>query len=109
MKVTYNKLVRDHIPEIIAEKGKRFATAVYDDTAYLKALKQKVVEEATEVAQAKSDADLTKEIGDLYEVLDALLLATGISKDDVYALQEKRRIERGGFEDRLALLWVEEV
>ena len=109
MKITYNKFVRDRIPEIIAEQGKQFATAVYDDTSYLNALKQKVIEEANEVASAESDAELIKEIGDLYEVLDALLAATGISRDDVSSLQEKRRIERGGFEDKLELLWVQEV
>ena len=108
MKITYNKLVRDRIPEIIAEQGKQFATAVYDDTSYLNALKQKVIEEANEVARAASDAELIKEIGDLYEVLDALLLASEIAKDDVFSLQEKRRIERGGFEEKLELLWVEE-
>lgn len=108
MKIPYNKLVRDRIPEIIAEQGKQFAMAVYDETAYLDALKQKAIEEANEVAIAESDAELIKEIGDLYEVLDALLSAIGISRDDVYLLQEKRRIKRGGFEDRLELLWVED-
>lgn len=108
MKKIYNKLVRDRIPEIIAGKGKAFETAVYDDLAYRQSLKQKVIEEANEVAEAESDAELMKEVGDLYEVLDALLFAHGIVKEDVLSIQQEKRIERGGFERRLELLWVED-
>ena len=108
MKVIYNKLVRDRIPEIIAGKGKDFATAVYDELAYHQALRQKVIEEAAEVAEVETQADLIREISDLYEVLDALLAAHDITKEDVLAMQETQRKNRGGFEHKLELLWVED-
>lgn len=108
MKVIYNKLVRDRIPEIIAGKGKDFKTAVYDQPAYHKALRQKVVEEAAEVAEAETKADLIREVSDLYEVIDTLLATNGIAKEDVLEIQETRRKNRGGFARRLELLWVED-
>ena len=54
-----------------------------------------MVEEAREIAAA-SEAELVKEIGDVYEVLDALIAAFGLSVDDIRAVQERRRGEREG-------------
>lgn len=37
----YNKLVRDQIPKIIEETGKKFSTRILDDNEYIKELKKK--------------------------------------------------------------------
>ena len=50
---TYNKLVRDRIPEIIAAEGRQYATETMADTEYRQALLVKLVEEAQEVADAE--------------------------------------------------------
>jgi predicted house-cleaning noncanonical NTP pyrophosphatase (MazG superfamily) len=42
---TYNKLVRDKIPQIIENKGKEFSTKVLNDEDYIKYLKEKAYEE----------------------------------------------------------------
>ncbi len=104
MVTPYNKLVRDRIPEIIRASGRRCETVAMDDAAYRRALLQKLVEEAGEVARADSD-QLVSELADLCEVLDALLDAHGIDRDTVLAEQQRRRVERGGFARRLCLLW----
>ena len=44
----------------------------------------------------------------MYEVLDALMRASGISEEQGGRVQAERRVERGGFEQRLRLLWTEE-
>lgn len=108
MHITYNKLIRDNIPAIITATGKPFETAVYDESSYQQALRQKLVEEAEEVSVANEQKELIKEIADLYEVVDALLAASGISRETVLAKQQQRREERGGFGHRLQLLWVDE-
>ena len=102
----YNKLVRDRIPEIIAAEGRDYATEIMEDAEYRQALLAKLVEEAQETAQAEP-AELVKELADLYEVIDALLLAFDLDKDAILALQQKRRDERGGFEKRIKLLWAD--
>ena len=102
---TYDKLVRDRIPEIIRDDGKTYEVEQMNRADYLEALRAKVVEEAAEVVEADED-DLAKEIADLREVLDALEEAAGLDPGEVARLQERRRAERGGFEERLRLLWV---
>lgn len=72
MRKEYHKLVRERIPEIIEGEGKTFEVQVLDEGAYREALRQKVVEEAQEIAEAPEE-ELAKEIGDLYEVLNALI------------------------------------
>lgn len=104
---TYNKLVRDRIPEIIAADGRQFGTEIMSDDEYRRALLAKLVEEAQEVAAAAEDDELVKEIADLYEVIDALLVAFDLDREAVLAMQQKRRDERGGFEKRIKLLWTE--
>ena len=46
MRVDYDKLVRDRIPEIIGSRGDRAVTRVLDDAGYRSALLAKLVEEA---------------------------------------------------------------
>jgi predicted house-cleaning noncanonical NTP pyrophosphatase (MazG superfamily) len=102
----YNKLVRDRIPNIIQATGGRYEVKAISEEEYLQALRHKLMEEAEEAATASSD-DLVLELADLYEVIDALLAAHGIERSSVMQMQEKRRIERGGFEERVFLLWSE--
>ncbi len=104
MRTEHNKLVRDKIPEIIRASGNQYEISTLKDAEYLDALRQKLVEEATEAATASID-DLVKELADLYEVIDSLLTATGIEREAVLKVQRKRREERGGFHNRIKLLW----
>lgn len=103
---TYNKLVRDHIPEIITADGRQCATEIMDEIEFRKALLAKLFEEAQEIVSAET-SDMVKEIADLYEVIDAVMLAFDLGKDTILATQKKRRDERGGFEKRIKLLWTD--
>lgn len=46
MRVTYNKLIRDRIPEVIQADGRHAVTRVLDSRSYQAALLAKLVEEA---------------------------------------------------------------
>lgn len=100
----YNKLVHDRIPELILAEGRKCATEILNDVDYRQALLAKLVEEAQETAKS-TPTELIKELGDLFEVIDALFMAFNLDKDAVIAVQKKRRDERGGFEQRIKLLW----
>lgn len=106
MRKTYNKLVRDSIPAIIRGDGRNCETVVMALDEYRQALLDKLVEEAWEAAQAEPD-ELVTELADVLEVLDALLVANGIQRDAVLETQRSRRAARGGFEQRLKLVWAE--
>ena len=59
----------------------------------------KLVEEAYE-AQAAPDEQLTSELGDVLEVLRALARVHAISWEDVELEADRKRTERGGFDER---------
>ena len=107
MRITYGKLIRDRIPEIMDAAGVRYEVAELGDADYRSALLAKVLEEAEEIAAATHSDDRTEEIADLYEVLDALLACEGIAASTVAEVRRRRREERGGFERRLELRWTE--
>lgn len=102
----YNKLVRDRIPEIIQREGRTCGTDTLSDEAFDQALREKLVEEAQEVAAATPDK-LIMELADLYEVIDALLELHHIEAGAVIAEQQRRSEERGSFKKRIRLLWAE--
>ncbi len=103
----YNKLVRDAIPEIIRQHGDTCQTEVMTEGEFQLMLRQKLVEEAQEVVQAATERSLITELADLYEVVDTLLQTNSITTDLVRTEQERRREERGGFAQRIKLLWTE--
>lgn len=69
---TYNKLVRDRIPEIILNSGKTCHTRILDTEEYLHELHTKLKEETKEYYEAKDDSSAIEELADLLEVIRAL-------------------------------------
>ena len=110
MRKDYKKLVRDYIPDIIQEHGSTCAVRTMTTAEYQQALGEKLCEEAYEARQAaieQNTAHLITELADVYEVLETLMRAYDISPSVVLEEQQKRRSERGGFEQRIELLWTE--
>lgn len=99
----YNKLVRDKIPEIIEASGKSCSIHYLEQEEYVVALEQKLNEE---VAEYQSDKNL-EELADILEVLQALCVAKGHSLEDLEQLRKEKAIERGGFDNRIFLEYVE--
>ncbi len=98
--MVYNKLVRDKIPSIIEIQGKTANVRILDDDAYPLALEQKLDEE---VAEYHKDKNL-EELADILEVIYALTEDLGCTKEELFAANEKKRAERGGFHDRIFLI-----
>jgi predicted house-cleaning noncanonical NTP pyrophosphatase (MazG superfamily) len=108
MRLDYHKLVRDQIPRIIEAGGGQPVTRVLDQAGYLAALRAKLIEEAEE-AQAAPDRQLRSELADVLEVLQALAAAHGMNWEDIVAEAARKRAERGGFDERIFLEYVEQV
>jgi predicted house-cleaning noncanonical NTP pyrophosphatase (MazG superfamily) len=107
MRVAYHKLVRDRIPAIIAADGSQPVTRVLEDAGYQAALRAKLVEEAQE-AKVAPDGQLASELADVLEVLTALAAAHGMSWQDVVSEASRKRAERGGFDNRTFLEYVDQ-
>jgi len=101
LKVLFNKLIRDRMPEVAAQRdGAVIHCKTLNDEEYDSALRAKIVEEALEVAATTSKQELIEELADLFEVIDALKIVHGISLQEIQAIQEAKRLERGGFANR---------
>jgi len=96
----YNKLVRDRIPEIIEANGDKSVTRVLNDEAYRRALLEKLVEEARELLESDGSLD---ERADIAEVLAAIDDLFAWSHEDIIAIKEDKKNNRGAFVARLYL------
>ncbi len=104
MKIIHNKLVRDNIPEIIKKDKAEPITRILEQAEFIKELLVKLVEEAKEAAASMNEKpELMKEIGDVYEVIDAIIDNCGLDKEEIMKLKNKRRQERGGFLKKIFL------
>ncbi len=87
------KLVRDKIPELMQQLGKKgkWYQAKKSDVTPL--LKEKLQEEVKEFLLD----DTLEELADIQEVLLALLKETGATKKQLEQIRLKKKKERGGF------------
>jgi predicted house-cleaning noncanonical NTP pyrophosphatase (MazG superfamily) len=94
---TYNKLVRDKIPQILDAKGVQYEKRIATTEEYKNELIKKLVEEAHEFAEAGSP----EELADVLEVIRALqVLPEYVNIEDI---RKQKFDERGGFEERIIL------
>lgn len=99
----HNKLVRDKIADIITSSGKMPHTRTLDTEQYITELERKLDEECAEYHADKS----AEELADILEVVYALAKAGGTSVEELEKIRQAKAQERGGFEDRLYLEYVE--
>ena len=97
--IHYNKLIRDHIPEIIEASGKLCVCSTLSDEEYLAKLDEKLNEELAEYQESKS----MEELSDLLEVIRAVATARGSSIEEVEAIRRDKAAKRGGFEKKILL------
>ena len=105
MTITYNKLVRDRIPEIIMASGKTCSTEFLPEEMYLKLLDAKLDEE---LAEYHRDQNI-EELADLLEVIRAAAVARGYTVEDLERVRAEKAEKRGGFAKRILLREVYEV
>lgn len=104
MKV-YNKLVRDKIPEIIADdNGKSCVTRILAPKEYLDCLNAKLQEELNEYLLSGE----IEELADLEEVLRAILDAKGVSYETFETIRNEKVQKRGAFQKKIFLESVKE-
>lgn len=96
---TYNKLVRDRIPEIIEASGRTCATEILSDEDYLRMVDAKLDEE---LAEYHKDQNI-EELADLMEVIYAAALARGYTLEELEQVRAEKAIKRGGFAKKIFL------
>ena len=96
---TYNKLVRDRIPEIIEASGKTCVIEILSDEDYLCMVDAKLDEE---LAEYHKDQNI-EELADLMEVIYAAAIARGYTLEELEQVRAEKAEKRGGFAKKILL------
>ena len=102
--MSYGKLVRDRIIDIITANGENPIYHTLGDEEYLAELHKKLFEEANEFVEN----DDPEELADLLEVLYAIAKHKNINMQEVEQIRLTKREKRGGFDKKIYLEGVEE-
>lgn len=100
----HDKLVRDKIPQIIESNGKRAVFHVLSEAEYMLQLEKKLDEEVAEYHQDKS----LEEMADVLDVLYAICKVRGYTLEELEEKRKEKFDERGGFQGRIFLEYVEQ-
>ena len=102
---TYNKLVRDKIPENIdSEPGRKSKYRILNDSEYLTELNKKVLEEANEFIEENS----IEELGDLMEVINSIMKLKDYKMEDVHKSMKAKADKKGTFNNKIYLEYIDE-
>lgn len=105
MKYTYNKLVRDKIPENInSMEGRKATWRIMDDDEYIKELNKKLLEEVHEFIEENA----VEELADVMEVIQSIMRIKNISYEELKNVQQMKREKKGGFSNKIYLVEVEQ-
>lgn len=94
---SYNKLVRDKIPKILDDKGVPYEKRIASPEEY----KTELIKKLDEEIQEFSEAGNVEELADVVEVIEALKQLPEYA--DVETIRQKKREERGGFDQKIIL------
>ena len=96
----YNKVVRDKIPEIIEESGKKYTLKQLDDASFLAEIEKKLIEEVNEYSESKD----IEELADLLEVIYRISELRGVNSDELDEIRKEKAEKRGKFVSNLFLI-----
>ncbi len=100
----FNKLVRDRIPARISNTGELVRVRRLTGDPLLRALREKLVEEALEALDARDHDAIVEELADVEEVIDAILKQLKARRGHLRSRQGKKRLRAGGFNEGYVLL-----
>ena len=93
----YDKIIRHRIPQIIKDNGGECEIELIDVSEGKEYLRKKLLEEAGELVEAVSSADILEEMGDVFAVLQTFCRQEGITLDELALISEAKRLTRGDF------------
>ena len=104
----YNKLVRDKILEIMDTKGLTYHARTLEPIELLTEVKAKMLEEAKEFHEAIHAQESVEELADILELIHTAISMLGISYEELEAIRDQKKMERGEFNKGIYLLDVED-
>ncbi|MBE6148619.1 MAG: phosphoribosyl-ATP pyrophosphohydrolase [Firmicutes bacterium] len=104
--MSYKKLVRDNIPDIIKNNGEIPITRILSNGEYKFELEKKLLEECNEVIKSTGE-DRIEELADLLEVMMALCKIESKTLEDIINVCQTKRQKRGAFDKMIYLVDVQ--
>lgn len=101
-KITYNKLVRDLIPQIIERDGKKAKLIKIIGPKLNEALVNKLSEEGQEFLEEMN----IEELADILEIVHALIELNDFQLEDVEQIRKSKQEQRGAFKEGFFLEYV---
>ena len=94
-----NKLVRDKVCQVLADRGiaKRTNMRYVKDKEYETFLYAKLMEECAEVIGSNTKEQITEELADLLEVVEAIRMHAGVSEMELREAKTQKFCDKGGF------------
>lgn len=102
-----NKLWRDKLIKIREAKGAIVHTIPLTEGEYSEEVKIKLLEEANELYGAETHHEIVDQILDVLEAIDCILALHNIPKNEILAMQEKKREEFGSYTQHILIDYVE--
>ncbi len=106
-KFRQNKLWRDKTIEKVKKEGAVLHMQKLTEGEFDVQLRRKLCEESQEVLETSTQEELIDELGDMYEVIDALCELHGLDKEIIKARRAQKRAERGDYSGRQFVTAVE--
>lgn len=100
--MSYNKLVRDNIPDIIKSNGEEPIIRILSDDEYKLELEKKLLEECNEVIESNGKNRI-EELADLLEVMISLSNLEESNLDEIINVCGEKRLKRGAFKKKIYL------
>ncbi len=94
-------LIRDSRLDFLQQRDINPDYKILNNDDYIVELKKKLIEEASEITDAKSSDDIAEEIADVLEVIDHLLDIYNISPEKVKEIKNKKLEKLGGFNKKI--------
>ena len=93
-----NKVLRDKMTEKMLERDVAFSAREISGDERIPHLKDKLLEEVTEVLEASTQAEIHEELADVLEVIHAIANVYKLPFDAIETARLHKKEERGGFE-----------
>ena len=95
----HNKLVRDNIPQLIAQSGDIAKYHQADAEEFREHLRAKLIEEVNEYLESGE----SEELADILEVIHTITALDRVNREQLQLLQKEKREDKGGFNERIIL------
>ncbi|TYR80936.1 nucleoside triphosphate pyrophosphohydrolase [Priestia megaterium] len=93
---------------LIVQNGEKCKFQKLDKQMYVKELRKKLLEEVNEYLKTNDDVETIEELSDVLEIIHSLSKIHDKSIKDVEEVRRKKFLKRGGFNERLYLIDVDD-